>query len=159
MKGYRPLQTALRDRLQAELPGRLAAVLGDSGTQIPLREPAVYRLHATAEEAEYPVIFILPGEATPREQTGRWLTSVRELMVVVEMREENVERLGEALTLYEVAVLEACLGTQAPPPAHGIAWTRTQPGPVFELEQQPVLWQSWMQMTFELTLYEEDRIA
>lgn len=149
----------LRDRLAAELPSRLAQITGEYADSVPLPAPAVYRLVATREEAEYPVIFILPGQGTPREQTGDWLTAVRELVVVVEHREENLERLGTALVRYERAVLEAALGKHAPSPAHGIAWRRTDPGPVFQLEDQQVLWQSWMTLMFELTVYEEDRIA
>lgn len=159
MIGYEPLQVALRDRLQASLPAALSAITGEFADSVPLPSPAVYRFTATHEEEAYPAVFILPGESTTREQTGSWLTAVRELIVVVEHREENLERLGTALVRYERALMESSLGKHAPAPAHGIRWIRTVPGPVFELEGQVVLWQSWMQLTFELTVYEEDRIS
>lgn len=159
MVGYEPLQVALRQRLEQKLPAALAAISAEFPDTVYVPAPAAYRYTATAEEAEYPVVFILPGEATTREQTGGWLTAVREILVVVEHREENVERLGTSLVRYERALMESALAKQAPAPAHGIRWISTTPGPVFELENQPVLWQSWMQLTFELTVYEEDRIT
>ena len=157
MIGYEPLQLAMRQRLEAELPASLQVISSEFPDSVFLPAPAAYRTTASHEEAEYPVVFILPGLATPREQTGLWVTTVRELIVVVEHREETEERLGTALVRYERALLGAALGQQAPPPAHGIAWTRPQPGPVVELAGPPALWQSWMQLTFELTVYEEDR--
>ena len=159
MVGYEPLQVALIARLEASLPSALAQITSEFADSIPLPVPAAYRRYASPEEAEYPVVFVLPGEATTREQTGEWLTSVRELLVFVEHREENIERLAAALVRYERALIESALAKHAPAPAHGIRWVRTIPGQVFEMEQQPVLWQSWMQLVFELTLYEEDRVA
>lgn len=159
MIGYEPLQVALRDRLQASMPAALSAITGQFADSVPLPAPAVYRTTATHEEQGYPAVFILPGESRSQEQTGSWLTAVRELIVVVEHREENEERLGTALVRYERALMESALAKAAPAPAHGIKWTRTVPGPVFELEGQVALWQSWMQLTFELTVYEEDRVS
>lgn len=158
MRGYEPILAALRDRLIADLPARLDEIAGEAGDSVPLPAPRAWRLYATSEEEEYPVCFVLPGQGTPREQTGGWLTSVREAMVYIEHREDTAERLGLALMRYERAFIEAALGRHAPAPAHGIRWAETQPGPVFELDGgDQVRWQSWMRLTFELTVYEEDR--
>lgn len=160
MIGYEPLQVALEVRLTDRLPAALAAITGEFPDGIPLPPPAAYRQTNTAEEQSYPVVFILPGTARADVQTGRWVDAVRELIVIVEHREENLERLGKALVRYERALLESALGQFAPPPAHGIRWIRTDPGAVFEDGSQPVvMWQSWMRLTFELTVIEEDRVA
>lgn len=160
MIGYEPLQIALKERYEASLPAALAAITGEFADSVPLPDPRAYRLTNTPEEQDYPVVFILPGTARADVQTGRWLDSTRELIVIVEHREESLERLGTALVRYERALLESALGQHAPSPAHGIRWIRTDPGAVFEDGSQPVvLWQSWMRLTFELTVIDEDRIA
>lgn len=159
MIGYEPLLDALEARLREDLPARLDTIAGEYGDGIALPAPAAYRKYANPEEANYPVVFLLPGEATTQEQTGDWLTAVREVLVVVMHREQGLPALSSALMRYERALMEAALGKQAPSPAHGIKWTKTAPGRLFELEDQPVLWQSWMTLHFELTVYEADRVS
>lgn len=159
--GSLPLVRALRDRLIERLPAALAAQVAHEGGDVLLDPPRTYRLYITPDEQDYPVVFVVPGSASPQEDTGRWVTRLQEVLVVAMLRADTQEHLATALQLYEAALIDALLAQHAPPPAHALAWTGTSPGPIFNPtgQDQSSVWQSWVELTFGLIVYEEDRTA
>lgn len=160
MLGPRPVIDAIVAQLQARLPEQLRYQLAQHRTDVTLQapNPSDYHLAIKPDLQHYPSIFVVPGRAVPGEQTGDWLTTVREVVVIPELRYDTEDHLAMALQLYEPAVIDAVRGGKAPSPLVNVLWRGSEPAPIFQLQaDQGQAWQSWVEITFEATVYEEER--
>lgn len=151
------LQQSMVDRLDAGLPAAIAHQAAMYASDpVALAAPFTIRKQLTATEQEFPVVYVVPGRAVPREQTSRWLTREQDMLVIVEHRTDTEALLQEALQLYEAALMQALLGPQPPYPAHTIMWKGTNPGPLFQVTGGAgLVQQSYLELTFGCELTEE----
>lgn len=157
--GSDPLVAAVIARLKERLPAALAAQNARYGDDVPLPMPDddVIRDYVAPDESSYPALYVLAGDAWTGEQTGAWLTATHEVTVVLLHQADTTQHLAYAIRRYEAAVRDALLARQAPAPAHGLMWRRSRRSPIFAPEEdQPTAWMTWVEVVFELTVYEED---
>ncbi len=158
MRGIETFIDSVMDRLASDLPAALArqANAARGYRDVVLAMPTL-RDRLTVYEQAFPVLSIYAGQATPEEQTSRWVTRYQELFIAIEDRRDTDAHLARALMRYETAVMEAMLSGAPPYPAHTLRWARSTPGPLF-IPGQPVDGpaQSYTEMMFTAVLTEED---
>lgn len=162
MIGALPITMAVRKRLLEKWDAAAARTTDTARgygapIDVRIRRPEAVRLSLTEDEQHWPVVYVIPGSARSDEQTGTRVSREQEVVVILEDDRDSTEHLTTALLLGEATIIDALTGPAQPePPIYGLIWKATEPGPLFQRVRDSTAWHSYLEISFQATIVEEE---
>lgn len=142
-----PVVTALRDRLEAELPAAVAEVNAAVTDGITIEPPAqVLDYVPNLEELTvFPTVAIQDLPSRFEDDIGSSATGRHQLQIVTFVAVPELRALAWSLRRHARAVATVALaGRSLPPAGWGTTLERVDPGPTLSQEEGPRTWMSWV---------------